>query len=277
MWNGAADALKPRPAITIASPASTSPSLTRPWSSMAAAIAPNSSSPVAPYTSADPKSSTAEPKLPTIRYFSPASSDADPVDLDRAEDVEADREPLQAEEERHQGRRLDEEDHAAATGREQREVLADVLAARSLSVRDPDRQEAGAGHDQLRQRAVPVAHDRVGDLVGRVGALPVEEPGGDAGTDEPERADDRAEDAHGSARDEHGAEEREPGGGEQRQRRREREPVDGRLVHQNERCSVIAAGQAESASRQPTRGTITASSAGRRSRASSGTAGPTSW
>ena len=40
-----------------------------------AAISWKPSRPVAPYTSADPKSRIAEPKPPMIRYFRPASSD----------------------------------------------------------------------------------------------------------------------------------------------------------------------------------------------------------
>ena len=103
----------------------------------------------------EPKSRIAEPKLPTIRYLSPASSDASAVDADRRQDVEGDREPLEAEEERHQRVRLDEERHPGDRGEEQRVVLDDALAIvgqvrgrvlaawrAALPVRDADREQA---------------------------------------------------------------------------------------------------------------------------------------
>ena len=65
------------------------------------------------------------------QVLEPGLERADEVDVDRAEDVERDREPLEPEEERHQVRRLDEERHAGARGREQRVVLGDVLARAS--------------------------------------------------------------------------------------------------------------------------------------------------
>ena len=46
-----------------------------PPSRSAAAIAPKSVAPVAPYTNASPYSSVAEPTDPMIRYLSPDSSD----------------------------------------------------------------------------------------------------------------------------------------------------------------------------------------------------------
>src|SRR6266542_108306 len=100
MWNGAADALKPSPQISIARPKRRSASLSRP----AAAIPAKSRWPVA---------------------------------VDRAEDVERQREPLEPEEERHQVVRGDEEGHPGAGRREQRVVLADVVVARALAVGDP--------------------------------------------------------------------------------------------------------------------------------------------
>ena len=51
------------------------------------------------------------------------------VRVEGAEDVQRDREPLQPEEQRHQVGRLDEKGHAAAGSCEEREVLADVVAA----------------------------------------------------------------------------------------------------------------------------------------------------
>ena len=50
-------------------------SWSRPCVPTAAAICAKPMRPVAPYTSADPKSSAAEPNEPTIRYFRPASSE----------------------------------------------------------------------------------------------------------------------------------------------------------------------------------------------------------
>ena len=73
MWNGAAEALKPSPVSTIARPTTSIRSSSR--------VAPTwpmparSRWPVAPKTSANPNRSTAEPKLPTIRYLRPDSSD----------------------------------------------------------------------------------------------------------------------------------------------------------------------------------------------------------
>jgi hypothetical protein len=75
-WNGATEALKARPVAHRAMPVSSSGSdgLTASVP-RALEISPNSSAPVAPYTSARPYSSVAEPTDPTTRYLSPASSD----------------------------------------------------------------------------------------------------------------------------------------------------------------------------------------------------------
>ena len=75
MWNGAAEALKPRPEMIIASPRTSSTSCERPSFSTCCAISTKPIWFVAPYTSADPNSSDADPNEPTIRYFSPASSE----------------------------------------------------------------------------------------------------------------------------------------------------------------------------------------------------------
>ncbi len=48
MWNGAAEALKAKPARIIAKPASSITSPESPWSAVAAAIPPSESAPVAP-------------------------------------------------------------------------------------------------------------------------------------------------------------------------------------------------------------------------------------
>src|SRR5262249_19469893 len=94
------------------------------------------------------------------------------------------------------------------------------------------------------------------------------------------------------ARYEDGAQERDAGCQQERIDGRKREPVDVRLRDRRDHLNwdatsaapwsprkegcVIAAGQTESASRQAISGTVTPSSAGRRSSAESETAGPTS-
>ena len=75
MWNGAADILKPSPAMISAIPTTTNVSPVSPCEPIAEAMPSNEIFPVAPYTSAEPKRSAAAPNEPTMRYFSPASSD----------------------------------------------------------------------------------------------------------------------------------------------------------------------------------------------------------
>ena len=75
MWNGADDDLKPSPAMIIASPSTSRASPERFCVPTAAAIPVKSMRFVAPYTSAEPKRSAAEPNEPTIRYLRPASSE----------------------------------------------------------------------------------------------------------------------------------------------------------------------------------------------------------
>src|SRR5512132_3926312 len=197
------------------------------------------------------------------------------VDLDRTEDVEADREPLQPEEQRHQVVRLHQERHAAARRGQQRVVLAHVAAARPLAVRDADGEEARTGDDDLCESAVAVAHDRARDLERRVGALGVEECGGDTGSGESRSRNAGRKRPPCTRRNEDRRQQADAPDPEQDQRGRKGEPVDRRFRHQNERCSVIPAGQTDSATRSPRSGTTTASSAGRRSSASSDTAAPT--
>jgi hypothetical protein len=69
------------------------------------------------------------------------------VRVHRAEDVEGDREPLEPEEERHQVRGGDEEDHASGRRREQGVVLADVVAP-LVAPGDEHGQDARPGDDQ---------------------------------------------------------------------------------------------------------------------------------
>ena len=237
-----------------------------------------------------------------IRYLRPGLERAHEVDLDRAEDVEADREPLEAEEERHQVGRLDEEGHARP-GRDQKGVvLADVVLAHAGRVRDEHGEQARAHDEDLRERGVAVAVDRVCDLQAAVRGLDVDESRERRSDDEAERAEERGEGPQDPARHERAREQADRGGAERGQRGRDREPVDGRGVDHlftsdvtksirpsggwsfgRDRTNpveevvpksgvfssttrpLIAAGQADSASRQATRGTTIPSSAGRRS------------
>ena len=84
------------------------------------------------------------------------------VRVERDEDVERDREPLEPEEERHQVPGRDEERHPAAGGREERVVLADVVAA-AVAPRDEHGGEPEAGDEHLGERGEPVAAHRLGD------------------------------------------------------------------------------------------------------------------
>src|SRR5581483_6270068 len=224
------------------------------------------------------------------QVLQPGLERADEVDVDRAEDVEGDREPLEPEEERHQVRGLDEERHAAAGG-EERVVLGDVLLAPALAVGEEDRDASAGGDERLRERGPAVAEDRVGDRRGGMRAPRRERDR------ERERGDEARARARGRERlasvpgREHGHEQEQAGDAGQDERRGEREPVDVRATdHRNPwqsgvrqvepsgaRVSAwpeIAAGQAESASRQATSGTTIASSAPRRSSAAGVTAGP---
>src|SRR5438093_996576 len=85
---------------------------------------------------------------------------AEPVAIDRAEDVERDREPFQREEQGHQVVRADEEHHPASRRREERVVLADVILPPALAIRDGCCEQPRARDDdrgQLRE-AVTAGH-----------------------------------------------------------------------------------------------------------------------
>src|SRR5689334_9088164 len=150
-------------------------------------------------------------------------------------------------------------------------------------------QQPGTGDDHRGEGGEAVAVEGVRDDGVRVRGSHVEGDGEPECGGVPERADDAGCSLAPSARDEHGAEQRHARRDQQRVHRREREPVDVRpRDHLNwvrtssapwslwKECCVIAAGQIESASRHARRGTVTPSSAGRRSSAESDTAGPTS-
>ena len=99
---------------------------------------------------------------------------AEPVAIDRAEDVQTDREPLQRQEERHQVVRADEEDHPAAGCCKERVVLADVILAPALAIRDRDRDQTRAGDDDRSQLREAVAAEGVHDDTVSVCRLHVE-------------------------------------------------------------------------------------------------------
>ena len=79
--------------------------------------------------------------------------------VDGDEDVEAEREPLEAEEQRHEVVGSDEEDHPGAGGREERVVLGVVLAA-PLAPRREDDDGSGDAEDDLRHGRELVADHR---------------------------------------------------------------------------------------------------------------------
>ena len=160
---------------------------------------------------------------------------ADEVELDRAEDVERNREPLQPEEERHQVVGLHEERHTAAGRRQQRVELGCVRPARAAAVGDPDGQDPGSRHDQLGERAEAVAHHRVGDHRLRVRALPEQQGRGDERAGEGAGGQEGGERGLRPARDEDGGEQDGARPREQDERGREREPVDRRSHRVN--CS----------------------------------------
>src|SRR5581483_2176432 len=215
----------------------------------------------------------------------------DQVDVDRRQHVERDREPLEPEEERHQVRRLDEERHPGACGGEQRVVLGDVLVAHPLAVGEEHGDGAGAREDHLGERRPAVAEDRVVDDRRPGRRLRVDDHREREGDHEAREADQGGERLADDARRQHRDHQQEPGGADERERRRDGEPVDVRLLDHlpppvstatNACCpptarSETSAGQAERPIRQRISGTTTASSPGRRSSALSGTAGPTSW
>src|SRR6185437_9635634 len=223
----------------------------------------------------------------------------DQVDVDRREDVERDREPLEPEEQRHQVRGLYEERHPGACGGQQRVVLGDMLVAELLAHREQDGDRAGACDDDLRERAPAVAVHRVVDDRRHVRALDVEDDREDHRGDEAAEPEQRRGLLADAAGYEHGRHEQQAGGADQAQRRRKGEPVDVRLhdhgaylVHPPGPASVVwmltsawsppkacpdtSAGQADNPIRHATSGTTTASSPTRRSRAESLTAEPTS-
>ncbi len=170
MWNGAAESLNASPTRIIASPPTKKRlvRLGRGGGDLDEARARRSRR----RRTREPKSRIAEPKLPTIRYLSPASSDESRSTPIAIEHVERDREPLQAEEEREQRVRLEEEAHPGDGGEQERVVLDDALAVvgdrrrrvavrrAALPVRDADREEPGDRDEDLAELGEAVADER---------------------------------------------------------------------------------------------------------------------
>ena len=111
-------------------------------------------------------------EAPDDQVLEPRLERREPVDPGRDEHVERDREPLEAEEEREQRVRLEEEAHPGDGGEEERVVLDDALAVvrdrrgrvvprrAALPVRDPDREEPGDRDEDLADLGEAVAHER---------------------------------------------------------------------------------------------------------------------
>ena len=221
MWNGAAEALKPRPAISIARPARRRTSSLR----SAAAISREADLAGGAVDERRAEEQDRGAECAHDQVLQPGLERGLAVGVHRTEDVERDREPLEPEEERHQVRRRDEEDHARPGRGEQRVVLADVVAP-PVAPGDEDGQHAGARDDQRRERTEPVTGERLGDQRQPVGGLVEDDRGEDARGDEAGEDDEGAEDAAHPPGHEHAAEQGHARGTEQRQRRRQREPVD---------------------------------------------------
>src|SRR4051794_1227618 len=196
------------------------------------------------------------------------------VVVDRAHDVQRDREPLERQEHDHQVRGADEERHPRRAREQEREELRDVLvgAMRDLLPPDERRDEADPADQHLAERGPAVAVEGAADHGVPVCAVDVQQDRGDEGAEESRGGDDRSEGPARRARHEDGAEQRDEGRAEQDEDRRDRPPVDGRRVDHlkptltawtgasfvNEWCETPA-GQAERKRSAATSGTIRAS------------------
>ena len=169
-------------------------------------------------------------EAPHDQVLEPRFQRAHDVHVDGAEDVQRDREPLEAEEQRHQVVRRDQEDHSGARRGEQCEELAGVFPAAAPGIGDGDTEEAGAGDDHLRERGQLVALDGARDDGVPVGAVVVEDARGDQRAHEAERADDRGELLLEPLGHEDGEQHRDRRCGQEDELRRERGPVDRRRM-----------------------------------------------
>src|SRR6266542_4140691 len=203
MWNGAAEALNPSPAISIASPKSKSASCPR--------RAVDECGPEEQYGGTE----AADDEVLEARL-----EPGEAVAIDAAEDVEADREPFESQEERHQVVRPGEERHPGACRCEQRVVLRNVFVARALAIRDCRREQARPSDDDPGQLGEAIAADRIGDDAVSLRRPDVERDREAEGNRVPERAEDGSGGLPRRARDEDRA--------QQRERRGSKERVDGR-------------------------------------------------
>ena len=160
MWNGAAEALKPSPVSTIASPTTSIGSFRR------------SPAPAAPIWGNDSLGRTEHERRAEQQDRRAERADDQileaglerglEVDVDGAEDVEAERKPLEPEEQRHQVVRLHHERHPGDSCREEREVLARVIllgrsdqATKTLSRPTAARMHCANAASRSRRAAVP--------------------------------------------------------------------------------------------------------------------------
>ena len=274
MWNGAAEALKPSPAISIARPArsrGSSPTLR----GGDLREADRAGRPV-DERRAEEQDRRAERAHDQV--LQPGLQRRLAVRVHRAEDVERDREPLEPEEERHQVRGGDEEDHASRppprAGRSTRR--------RGRAARRPRRRaRPGCLRPAMISAENAPSRSRVNDSA--ISATPCVVSSKTIAAKTPDvmkpakttiAAKNAAHPRRARARC---RAERRPRRGEQRQRRRERQPVDlrgrdhgtasaaARRRPAASRARRSSAGQAERKSSSPTSGTTIASSNGRTS------------
>ena len=128
------------------------------------------------------------------QVLEPCFERADQVDVDRTHHVEADREPLERQEESHQVGRGDEERHPGRGGGQQGVELGHVLVAPALAVRDEDRDRSRGCDQDLGECAPAVAVHRIVHEYRRERALHVEHDCEDERGDEAGEADERSDD-----------------------------------------------------------------------------------
>ena len=220
MWNGAAETLNARPARIIASPAR------RNASSVGSAVGDLGEADLAG-RAVDERGAEEEHRRAEAaddQVLEAGLERGGALGVERDEDVEAEREPLEPEEERHQVLGAHEEDHPRAGSREQRVVLA-VVVATALGPGDEDDDGTGDREDHLGERGELVARHRLsrGDL--GVALSSKTTPASTAASTKPASATVAVTPLriHPGTSTPRGA--RGPSA-EQRERRREREPVD---------------------------------------------------
>ena len=195
MWNGAAEALKPSPARIIASPATRSASWLRPCAAVACAISREAELAGRAVDERRAEEQDRRAEAADDEVLEPRLERADELDVDRAEDVEGDREPLEPEEERDQVVRRDEEGHARAgrrraarsTRRRGRRVIGSAqetpTASRPAPAMIERRRVRRAGRARIASAITPL---RRAALCAKRSAAATNAP------TKPSRADDRA-------------------------------------------------------------------------------------